>query len=151
MLNLQTCYFAFILINLTFGMFSAGRGQEAPEYRLKTAFLYNFAKFTEWPQNAFKDSSAPLIVGLLGEDPFGEEIDLIRGKLVKNRKLAVKRFKKMEDLETCHILFISSSEKERLQDIFNALKDSTVLTIGETDRFIEDGGVIHLRQFQAVL
>lgn len=121
---------------------SQTQGQEAREYQLKAAFLYNFAKFTQWPGNAFKDSSAPLVLCVLGEDPFGEAIDLIKGRPIKARKLEVKRVKRVQDLESCHILFVSSSEKKRLAEIMAALTNSSILTVGETDTFIKYGGII---------
>jgi hypothetical protein len=117
-------------------------GQEAPEYQLKAAFLYNFAKFTEWPETAFKENNSPLILGVLGEDPFGEAIEPIKGKIVKSRKLEVKRFKSLMDLQPCHILFISASEKERLAEILTKIEGSAVLTVGDLDQFIDAGGVI---------
>jgi len=116
--------------------------QEVPEYQLKAAFLYNFAKFIEWPQTAFKDSSAPFVIGILGDDPFGENINFIKSKKVKSRKLEIKHFKNLKDLKTCQILFVSSSEKKQLPEILAAVKDSTMLTVGDVDSFIESGGVI---------
>lgn len=116
--------------------------QEVPEYQLKAAFLYNFAKFIEWPQTAFKDSSTSFVIGILGDDPFGENINFIKSKKVKNRKLEVKNFKTIKDLKTCQILFVSSSEKKQLPEIFNAVKDSTMLTVSDMDSFIESGGII---------
>lgn len=118
------------------------QAQEVPEYQLKAAFLYNFAKFIEWPQTAFKDSSASFVIGILGDDPFGENINFIKSKKVKNRNLEVKHFKNLKDLKTCQILFVSSSEKKQLPEIFNAVKDSTMLTVSDMDSFIESGGVI---------
>ncbi|MCG8605337.1 YfiR family protein [bacterium] len=117
-------------------------GQEALEYQLKAAFLFNFAKFTEWPQKAFEENDSPLVLGVLGEDPFGEAIEPIKGKVVKRRKLEVKRFKDLVDLQPCHILFISASEKERLAEILTKVEGSAVLTVGDLDQFIDAGGVI---------
>jgi hypothetical protein len=116
--------------------------QEIPEYQLKAAFLYNFAKFTEWPENTFKDGSAPVVVVIFGEDPFGENINFIKDKSVKNRKLEIKRCHEIKELAACHILFVSSSEKKRLSEILAAIKISSVLTVSDIDSFIESGGVI---------
>ena len=135
-------YIAIAFLGLMAVFPSQTRAQDAPEYQLKAAFLYNFAKFTQWPENAFKDSSAPLVLCVLGEDPFGEAINLIKGRTVKARKLEVKRVKRVQDLESCHILFVSSSEKKRLAEIMGALTDSSILTVGETDTFIKYGGII---------
>lgn len=121
---------------------AGAQAQEVPEYQLKAAFLYNFAKFTEWPQSAFKDRDAPLVIGILGKDPFGANIDFLNNKIVKNRKLAVQRFNQVDELETCHILFVCASEKKRLAEILEAVNDSTLLTVGDMDAFIESGGII---------
>ena len=116
----------------------------AGEYQLKAVFLYNFAKFTEWPAESFADARSPIIIGILGKDPFGATIDqAIKGKTVKGRKLAIKRFEKIEDVKACHILFISSSEEKRLAKIMETLKDSSVLTIGEVKQFAQRGGIIN--------
>lgn len=114
--------------------------QEVPEYQLKAAFLYNFAKFTEWPQSAFKDNDAPLVIGILGKDPFEENVDFLKDKVVKSRKLTIQRFDDIKALKPCHILFISASEKNRLAETLDAVKDSTILTVSDLDAFIEKGG-----------
>lgn len=113
------------------------------EYQIKAAFLYNFTKFVEWPAEAFTDSGAPMIVGILGDDPFGVALESIQDKTVKGRKLEIKRFESIQGVEFCHILFISSSKKERLAQILEALKNSSVLTVGERDGFTQLGGMVN--------
>ncbi|MFQ5656776.1 MAG: YfiR family protein [Candidatus Methylomirabilales bacterium] len=114
------------------------------EYQIKAAFLYNFVKFVEWPAEALPPPSVTMNVCVLGDDPFGVALDSIEGKTVKGRILEVKRFKTVQALEPCHVLFISSSEKKRLARIVETLKGSSVLTVGEMDRFAERGGIINL-------
>ena len=117
------------------------------EYQIKAAFLYNFAKFVEWPAEAFVDDSAPIIFGVLGEDPFGDILDqTIKDKILNNRKLVIKRIEKFEedqDLADCHILFISSSEEKLLEKIVETLGDLSVLTVGEMKQFAQRGGIIN--------
>ena len=114
------------------------------EYQLKAVFLYNYAKFVVWPAESFADADAPIILGVLGKDPFGAIIDqTIKGKTVKGRKLAIKRFEKIEDVEICHILFVSASEKKHLSKIVKILKGSSVLTVGEVKQFAQRGGIIN--------
>lgn len=123
-----------------------GRAQESPpsEYRLKAAFLFNFAKFVEWPPEAFAEKTSPFIIGVLGQNPFGNELEqTIRGKTVNDRSLQVKEFHSVTEATNCHILFISTSEKQRLPEIFKGLRGASVLTVGETDRFTEAGGMIN--------
>ena len=113
------------------------------EYQIKAAFLYNFVKFVEWPDDTFTDSSTPLTLCVLGEDPFGAALDSLKGKAVKGRKLAIKRFESDQELEGCHVLFISLPEKNHLAQIIETLKDSSILTVGEMEQFAELGGIIN--------
>ena len=114
------------------------------EYKLKAVLLYNFAKFVEWPDGAFADGNTPLTIGILGEDPFGNIFEqAIKGKTVKSRKLKIKRFKQVRDVDTCHILFISSSEEKHLTEVLEFLKDSDFLTVGEMKQFAHSGGIIN--------
>jgi len=117
--------------------------QEASEYQVKAAFLYNFAKFIDWPTEAFKDDLAPVNLCILGTDPFGDTLNTIKDKTVKGRKLTLKRLYKLEDPGGCHILFISASEKGNVKQIIQSLKNSPVLTISEGERFAHGGGMIN--------
>jgi hypothetical protein len=127
-----------------------GRAQESQpsqpsEYQLKAAFIFNFAKFVEWPPEAFAEPTSPFVIGILGEDPFGNDLErTVRNKTVKNRPLATKQIRNLAEAKNCHILFISTSEKKRLPEILESLRGVKVLTVGETDRFVETGGMIHL-------
>lgn len=117
---------------------------EAPEYQVKAAFLYNFAKFVEWPPESFPETSSPIVIGILGADPFGETLDqTVQDKMVRERKLSIERSSQIENLKQCHILFISSDEEARLPRIFTALKGKSILTVGENRRFARNGGMIN--------
>ena len=124
-----------------------GSAQEQPplEYQVKAAFLFNFAKFVEWPPAAFADAKSPIVIGILGDNPFGEDLaKTVRDKTVNNRPITIKKeFRSLADATNCHILFISTSEKQRLPEIFKGLRGASVLTVGETDRFTETGGMIN--------
>lgn len=118
--------------------------QEANEYEVKAAFLYNFARFVDWPTKVSSDPNAPMIIGILGRDPFGSEIDrAIEGKSVNGHRLTVKRFSTLEAYQYCHILFVSSSERNNLARILAAVASNSVLTVSETDRFAHVGGIIN--------
>jgi hypothetical protein len=113
------------------------------EYQVKAAFLYNFSQFTEWPANVFPESQSPLVIGVLGEDPFGGYLDeLLRGQRVSNHPLVVRRFHQVEEIRTCHILFVSRSEANKLEQIFAYLKGRNILTVGDADKFAVRGGMI---------
>jgi hypothetical protein len=123
--------------------FTQARAQVHDEYQVKADCLYNFAKFVEWPARAFPDNRAPLIIGVVGEDPFGSKIEqAINGKFANGRRLGVKRFPNLKSLTFCHILFIGSSEKNNLQQVI-AAAGAGALTVGETERFTQDGGIIN--------
>jgi hypothetical protein len=113
------------------------------EYQVKMAFLFNFARFVEWPTDAFAEAGSPIILGILGDDPFGSSLDTIRGKTINGRKLIINKFKDVEDIRACHILFISNSEKNRLPRILTFLRQSKILTVGDTKKFTLKGGVIN--------
>jgi len=124
----------------------AGRAQVSTpsEYQLKAAFLFNFAKFIDWPPEAFPEKSSPVVIGVLGEDPFGEELKrTILNKSIADRSITNKPVGSIEEARRCHILFISTSEKKRLREIFDGLRGASVLTVGETDQFTETGGMIN--------
>jgi hypothetical protein len=120
------------------------QGARYTEPQRKALMLYNFAMFTEWPKSAFADANAPFLIGILGKDPFGSGIDVLRGKIIKGRKVEVKRSSKVEELTTCHLLFISKSEMERLPQILERLENANILTTAETQGFIEQDGIINL-------
>jgi hypothetical protein len=119
------------------------QGSVAPEYQVKAVFLYNFAQFVEWPASAFPDSAAPLVICVLGEDPFGPYLDeTVRGETVQAHPLAVQRHRRVEDIKGCHILFVSRQELERLPEILDTLKGRPTLTVGDAEGFAKRGGMI---------
>ena len=115
------------------------------EYKVKAAFLYNFAKFVDWPPGAFPDAKSPLTLCILGEDPFGPFLDqTVAGESIGGRPIAVQRGARLADLKGCHLLFIGRAERGRLREVIAALHDGPVLTVGEEGSFLDDGGMIDL-------
>ena len=119
-------------------------GQEAPtEYQVKAAYLFNFLKFVEWPGDPLADTHGRWVIGIVGDNPFGDELtQIVSGKTIQGHELLVRRFQPGEDLRACHVLFISASEKKRLPSVLATLSGSSVLTVGDMDHFIESGGMI---------
>jgi hypothetical protein len=114
---------------------------QASEYELKAAFLLNFTKFVIWPSAAFVDGASPLAICILGDDPFDSVLDqLVAGEEVNGRKLLVRRIQQPPMPKTCHVLFFTSSQKDVPSVI--AASGSGVLTVGETDAFLREGGII---------
>ena len=98
----------------------------------------------EWPTTAFAEPTSPLVIGVLGANPFGDLLEgTVRGKSLNNHPLTVREVRAATEITNCHILFISSSEKKRLPEILKGLQGSAVLTVSEIDRFAEAGGMIN--------
>lgn len=117
----------------------------ASEYQVKAAFLVNFPKYAEWPASAFVETKSPIVIAVLGETPVTGEIQkVIEGRTVDGRKIVLKRLASGEEPGVCHILFISAVEQRHLPEVLVKLKDTSVLTVGESDNFLEDGGIINL-------
>jgi hypothetical protein len=120
------------------------------EYQVKAVFLFNFAQFVEWPAAAFDNVRSPIVIGILGENPFGTYLDeTVRGETVEQRPLKVQRYRKVDQIKTCHILFISRSEGGNLKEILAALKDRSILIVGEGEDFVQRGGMIRLATAQS--
>jgi hypothetical protein len=114
------------------------------EYQLKAAYLFNFAKFVEWPDAAFSAPNSPLVIGVIGKNPFGDRLETtVRGKALNGHPLTVREIRAPDEITNCHILFISTSEQERLPQILKGLQNAPILTVGEMDHFIESGGMIN--------
>ena len=115
------------------------------EYKLKAAFLFHFSQFVDWPAKSFADSQTPFVIGVLGENPFGADLEqTVHGKIVGTHPLTVREFSSLaEATNHCHILFISSSEQQRFPEIISRLEGLHILTVGEADNFGEAGGMIH--------
>jgi hypothetical protein len=115
--------------------------QAVSEYKVKAAFLFNFAKFVEWPEQ--DDDGDSVTIGVVGLDPFGESLDqVVRDKTVGTKHIAIRRFAGIDELEPCNILFISQSESSRLDAILKALDGTATLTVGEDEGFVLKGGII---------
>ncbi len=119
----------------------AGSG-EPPEYKMKAVFIYNFAKFVDWPAGKPPNSEKNLSVCVLGDDPFGSNLNVIKGKTIRGRTVENKAPVKIENAKDCDCLFISDSEKSSVAKILEDLKDHDVLTISDMDGFLEAGGII---------
>jgi hypothetical protein len=110
---------------------------------VQAVFLFNFAQFVDWPVEAFPDPQAPLVIGILGKDPFGGFLDeTVRGEQVRGRTFRIDRYRRVEDVKDCQILFISRSEDKRLDGILGALKGRPILTVSNGDDFARPGGII---------
>lgn len=141
------CARAFLLLALVtaFAWPEEIRAQSAMqrEYEIKAGYLYNFINYIDWPAEALPPAGGTITIGIVGETPYAAAFELLIGKEIKGRKLAVKQVTSTNDLEQCQIVFICVSEKSRLPEILGQLKDAKLLTVSEIDGFAEQGGVIN--------
>ena len=121
-----------------------GQNKPQTQYEAEAYLLYLFAMYTEWPKEAFPDEKAPFVFGILGKDPFGKDIDIIKGKTVRQRSLVVKYFARIQDVQNCHILFVSASEKDHAGEVIKSLENSNTLTISEMEGFTGLEGMINI-------
>jgi hypothetical protein len=122
---------------------STSHAQSAPtEYQVKAAYLYNFAKFVEWPPRVASSENS-FNICVLGRDPFDSTFGTtIAGESIKGKNVVVKRIPRAQDAAGCHILFISSSEEARLKEILAVLDKTSVLTVSDMPQFTQHGGMI---------
>ena len=122
---------------------TATQAQPTDEYQIKAVFVFNFAQFVEWPAHAFPDPKSPLVIGVLGRDPFGAHLDeVVAGETINQRPLVIQRYRRVDEIKTCHVLFISQSEDARLEQILAHLAGRSILTVGDGESFARRGGVI---------
>jgi hypothetical protein len=118
----------------------AAVSDDLPEYRLKAAFLYNFALFTEWPA----DLGATLNLCVYGRDPFGEEIDALQGKPVGARRIVVRRFTSIEGLSVCQVVFIVNPSGDGISRVLSALHGASVLTVADAPGAARQGVALNM-------
>lgn len=124
------------------GLF-ASAAAPVSEYQLKAVFLFNFAQFVEWPPAAFPQANSPFVIGVVGKDPFGANLDdVVRGETLNQHPLVVQRFQSASDVRDCQILFIPASEVDHVPEILAKLKGQSVLTVGDADDAAQRGTVI---------
>ncbi|HSB75632.1 MAG TPA: YfiR family protein [Terriglobales bacterium] len=123
---------------------AAAQTPRAPEYEVKAAFLYNFAKFVDWPAQAFPGPSAPLRICVLGDDPFGEKLSrIVQDKSISGRRVVSTAVQAPAETRWCHVLFISRSDSGTMKRELASLRDLPVLTVSESDDFLPLGGMIN--------
>jgi hypothetical protein len=111
------------------------------EYQLKAAFIYNFAQFVEWPDKAFDKPNSPIVITVLGDNPFGNVLDQVtKGKQIRGREIVVHYVKDPAAVGQTHLLFIGAPHNQNPGQILRGL--TGVLTIADTDGFMGAGGMI---------
>lgn len=134
------CIHTGVLLFFIFTL-STLQAQKASEYQVKAAFMLNFSKFLEWPPEALGAPNEPFVVGVIGNDPFGNNLDeIITGDSINEHPMIVKRFKSTEEIDKCHILFINTPGKT--SEVLDTLKGKSILTVGNDPDFNRHGGII---------
>jgi hypothetical protein len=115
----------------------------AAEHELKAVYLFNFAQFVEWPLAVFPDADSPIVIGILGKDPFGTYLEeTVEGEVINGHPIEVARYANVKQIKRCHILFIHPSLSPKLDDILEELKGKNVLTVSDGSTFASQGGMI---------
>lgn len=141
-----------LVLLLTSLMLLMGSAASAPaqdsdssEYLIKAGFIYNFAKLVDWPGAAFSQPDSPIVIGILGVDPFGPVIDkVLAGKKVNDHGFLIRRLRSAADAKDCHILFVSASETAHISEAIRLTRSMPILTISEIPGFANRGGIINL-------
>ncbi len=158
-MKIKTFIIAALLLALCVGPQVRAESESVREYQVKAAFLYNFIMFVDWPEAKMPNDDSPVIIGVVGKNPFNGAFDPVKDKQAKGKKVVVKWFNGLEELKKsgraemdsqieavrkCHLLFICSSEKKVVNEIMDLIKDHNILTIGDMDKFLEsNGGMIN--------
>jgi hypothetical protein len=121
------------------------RVDKATERKVKVAYIYNFCRYIDWPDGAFNGAESPLVIGVLGNDPFGAAFDaLAERKTVKGRQIAIARFDSPEDYRPVHVLFVTNATDERIhQGVIQEARGKPMLVIGESPGFGEQGAAVN--------
>jgi hypothetical protein len=115
------------------------------EYQLKAIFLFNFAQFVEWPAEVFQEPDSPIVIGILGKDPFGVFLqETVEGEQVNGHPLVIEHYDNVNDIKNCHILFINQSTT-RLDDVLKELEGKDILTVSDGNNFTKLGGMIRFK------
>lgn len=137
--------FAALLSLLVFAWTAPARADAArtKEYQIKAAFVLNFAKFLEWPEERFASDDQPIAIGVLGQTPLAAELEkILKDRKVRGRSVLVKSASSVDDMKNVHMLFVGVDVSNAFADIWTAAQSNHVLTVGESPEFETAGGII---------
>ena len=126
------------------GVAAVAQDSAEEERLLKAAFIYNFAKFTLWPEDAMGEAGAPFSLCIAGEDDLVDALVRLGGSQVKGRPLRILSVKEARVPGRCQMLFVAASEQRSYSDLLRSLRGRAILTVSELPRFASSGGVIEL-------
>ena len=115
--------------------------QSSKEIQVKAVLLFRLTQFVQWPESRFETSESPIVIGILGKDPFGDSLRIaVRGETSQNRPITILPLDRTEQAKSCHLVFISQSEASRVREITTALAGNAVLTVSDMENFVRGGG-----------
>jgi hypothetical protein len=113
------------------------------EAQLKAVFLFNFAQFTEWPPEAFQDKTSPLVIGIVGVDPFGAFLDeTVKNDSVHGRRIRIERYRTLAQVKNWHMMYVGFADADRLDQILQSIKGKPVLTVSDVETTARRSGII---------
>jgi hypothetical protein len=115
----------------------------APAYKVKAVFLFNFTRFIDWPENAFTDPAAPFVIGIAGNNPFGNFLEQsVSGEKVGTHPILIQQYKTAHENFNCHVLFVNFTDEEKIREVLSACSKKGILTVGDDPDFDKYGGII---------
>lgn len=142
-INLPAARFIIAIPLLVSHLILSNPTQPSREYQLKAVFLFNFTQFVEWPATSFSSDQAPMVIGILGADPFGSFLEeTVEGEKINGRPLLIRHYTTIEEVEACQLLFINIAEKNKREQVLTGLKGRNILTVSDAPGFMEQGGMI---------
>jgi len=143
----MACMVASVVATVAWGSTVNAADADTPmDYQVKAAFLVNFPKFVDWKPGTFADTNSPITVGIYGDDNIAGEFERMieGGRAVEGRPIVLERITSEQQITNCQVLFIARSERHRTRAVIEKTKGSSVLTVGETEDFLEEGGIINM-------
>lgn len=133
----------FLCVLLAQMSFRQAPHEPAPDFKVKAIFLFNFVQFVEWPEGTFEAADSPIVIGILGDDPFGAYLDeTVKGELVRGHAMEIRRYRAADEAVKCHVLYVNQSRAEKIEQVLTSIKGRHILTVGETTAFTKNGGMI---------
>lgn len=119
------------------------QSQPDRHYQVKAAFLFNFTQFVEWPVTTFQHAEEPLVIAVIGQDPFGTYLDeVVAGESMQGHPMVVRRLNPEDEIEDCHILYINLPDREKTEEVLEKVKGRSILTVSDMPDFLKSGGMI---------
>ncbi len=162
-LILMLVWFCGIMLYAGYAKSQSQSSRSYQIFKLKAAFLYNFIRFVEWPEEKMSNEGKPIVIGIIGKDSFGNVLEPLKGKKIKGRKVILKRFKSFGEIKQLdentqkkelkaigqsHLLFVCNSEKSHISELTKSIREYNILTVGDMKNFLENGGIINFTMEQ---